>query len=127
MREMRFVNKSAFSTLLCSALLFASSSFAADDPLVGKYLLLRSLAVDNKTPAASACLEKDGSTYRLTGVKPYEIYRFEKSDESVLVDKKYSIGKIRIGELQFLDKKGVKIPVLKCEFCYDHFYLIKTE
>ena len=94
-------------------------------PFIGTYGNV-SPSLDGDTISIS----KSGTIYRLTG--PYADYAFTETSNGVLEDilldapisRKGSLGSITAGEMEFADGSP-PVQVLKAEFAFEHFLLIK--
>jgi hypothetical protein len=96
----------------------------AKDPWVGEYRQLGGWRADK---AGHVTITREDGFYRLnTEDGAHKSYRFVEEKPGVLRDEKHIYGKIFLAELKFADSDRAAQPVLKAEFCYEDFYLIRN-
>ena len=117
MKALRVISVLSVLLLICSAALTGDESEPAtkNDPFVGTFS--RGLIGE------STDISMSGDIYKLTG--EYARVEFKKKSESVLQDSKGVLGTLTTGQLRFADSKE-PIQVLRADFAYDHFLLVKV-
>ena len=102
----------------------AEKPVAEKDPWVGGYLKFgryRYRRGGQSKEALKISITKDEQGYQLDPV--YATQHFTEIKPGVLSDGPGGLGKIYLGSAEFAD--GFKIPVLRAEFCYEHFILYR--
>mgnify|MGYP003394372803 CR=1 FL=1 len=123
---MKLIRRNFFA-LTMAACLLAPSAIAGEpaDEFSGRYK-----NVDGYFPQAkdSSKVEiiREGNAYRLVGTKIYDDYRFVKTADGVLEDEKKHLGKIYLGNAIFRGRTK-QVRILKVDFCYNYFYLLRLD
>lgn len=96
------------------------------DPWVGTYVKYAVYDTQRSGQCGEALritITKDRDGYSLG--KPYADRRFREVEKGVLSDGTGGLGRILLGSAEFAD--GVKVPLLRAEFCYERFILYRFE
>jgi len=69
-------------------------------------------------------ITREGDSYRINKTTGKD-FVFHMQKQGVLEDEQAVLGTLTLGELNFADAPDNTVIVLKAEFCYEHFLLIK--
>lgn len=99
----------------------------APDTFAGEYVELPILSGGG---GRRFTITRDGDAYRLDGREPggrnaYAGYKFVRKGDGRLADERGSLGTITAGRMAFED--GKETPVLRVNFCYEHFLLVPRD
>jgi hypothetical protein len=96
------------------------------DPWVGtyvKYAVYDPHRSGHFGEAVKITITRDRDGYSLG--KPYADRRFREVEKGVLSDGPSGLGRVHLGAAEYAD--GVKIPILRAEFCYEQFLLYRVD
>lgn len=99
-----------------------------EDPFVGTYV---KVSFPSGGREGRLVITKDGEQYRLddaAGSKKnyYSGFTFTRKKDGQLADRPGGLGTITLGHVKFADDKS-PMTVLRVEFCYEHFLLIRGD